>query len=87
MRIREFIRRTLSERDETPSQKRVIAAWAVSLYSAVIMIAFLFTVTIDTNTLHMLDVLLGSSLGTYVVGRIAETRESVLPKNKTSDSE
>ena len=79
MRFSEFIRRSLSESDQTPSAKRQISVWVVLVYSAIIISSFAFKLPVSDQVVHMADLLLTSGLGTYVIGRFAENKKSTTP--------
>lgn len=74
MKLGTFIQRIFSEPDGTPSNKRLIASYTVFVYSIVLLVAFFLAIPLTDSVIHMADVLLGSSIGNYVVGRFAEKK-------------
>lgn len=72
MKWRKFIQRVFTEADGNPSSKRLVAAYGVLIYSILLLSAYAFSIEINEAVIHMADMLLGTSLGTYVVGRFAE---------------
>jgi len=85
MRFVEFMRRSVSESDMTPSSKRVISYFVVFVYSTILLCAFFLGFAITDPVLHMADMLLSAGLGTYVIGRYAESRNNQAAK-KIDDS-
>lgn len=73
----DFFKRMASESDGTPSSKRFISLYVVSLYSIVMVLAFVLSLNISEPVMHMADMLLGSALGSYVIGRFAEGKSDV----------
>jgi len=74
MKLGTFIQRIFCEPDGTPSNKRLIASYSVLVYSLVMLSAFFLALPLTESVIHMADVLLGSAMGTYVVGRFAEKK-------------
>lgn len=74
-----FAQRTVTESDGNPSNKRIIATFAVIVYAAILLLAFLYAFPLTDAVIHMADVLLGSAMGTYVVGRFAEKGSYIAP--------
>lgn len=79
MKLGIFIQRIFTEPDGNPSNKRVIATYATFVYSTILMAAFFFAIPLNEAVVHMSDVLLGTALGTYVIGRYAEPKGFVPP--------
>lgn len=79
MKWKYFIQRIFTEPDGNPSNKRVIATYAVIVYSVILLLAFLYAFPLNEAVIHMADVFLGSAMGTYVVGRFAEKGQYVQP--------
>jgi hypothetical protein len=79
MKWKNFIQRIFTEPDGNPSNKRVIATYAVIVYSIILLLAFLYSFPLNDAVIHMADVFLGSAMGTYVVGRFAEKGQYVQP--------
>lgn len=77
MQIGTFIQRIFSEPDGTPSNKRLIATYATLVYSILILGSFFWNFKLNDSLIHMADVLLGTAMGTYVVGRFAENGSSL----------
>jgi hypothetical protein len=73
----DFFKRMASESDGTPSSKRFISLYAVSLYSIIMVLAFVLSLNISEPVMHMADMLLGSALGSYVIGRFSEGKSDV----------
>lgn len=79
MKWKTFAQRTVTESDGNPSNKRIIATFAVIVYAAILLLAFLYAFPLTDAVIHMADVLLGSAMGTYVVGRFAEKGSYIAP--------
>ena len=79
MKWKYFIQRIFTEPDGNPSNKRVIATYAVIVYSTILLLAFLYAFPLNDAVIHMADVFLGSAMGTYVIGRFSEKGQYVQP--------
>lgn len=86
MRLGIFIQRIFTEPDGNPSNKRVIATYSTFVYSTILLVAFFFAIPLNDAVVHMSDVLLGTALGTYVIGRYAEPKGFVPPSGVPDNS-
>lgn len=79
-----FLQGIFSEANGNPSYKRLIATYSAYVYSFVMLCAFFFGMQLSDSVIHMADVLLGTSMGTYIVGRFAEKGPSnpITPENE-----
>lgn len=81
MKILDFIRLMASEKDGTPSSKRMLSIWATILYSLIILVSFFCGFAITDPLMHMLDMMFGCAVGNYTIGRITESFEHKNDKN------
>lgn len=74
--MKDWIKRTLSEKDGTPSSKRQMMAFTVILAGVIISTSFALSKEIPTSALTLLQSLLGAVGVTYSITRFAENKET-----------
>ena len=79
MKWKTFVQRIFTEPSGNPSNKRLIATYAVLVYSIILLFGFFYAFQINDAILHMADMLLATSLGNYLAGRFAEKSPYVAP--------
>lgn len=85
MKWKTFAQRIFTEPSGNPSNKRLIATYAVLVYSIILLFGFFYAFQINDAVLHMADMLLATSLGNYLAGRFAE-KSPYVPTVESEDS-
>jgi hypothetical protein len=71
-----WIKKTLSEKDGTPSSKRQMMAFVVALSSIIVSTSFALSKEIPATALTLLQTLLGAVGVSYSITRFTEKKEN-----------
>lgn len=74
--MKDWIKKSLSEKDGTPSSKRQMMAFVVALSSIIVSTSFALSKEIPATALTILQTLLGAVGVSYSITRFAENKET-----------